>query len=129
MAHPYEETLRESYAALARGDIDAVTKEWTDDIVWHIPGRGEHAGDYTGIPAFLDVFGRVMELTGGTYKSEVHDVLANDDHAVVLATITAERGDKKLRDNEMLTIHWRDGKAAEIWMVHTDQYAVDEFFA
>ena len=36
-----------------------------------------------------------MELTGGTSQEEVHDVLANDEHGVVLAIRRFER-------NEML---------------------------
>jgi uncharacterized protein len=129
MAHRYEEMLRESHAALRRGDMDAATKDWEPDIIWHFPGRGPFAGDYTGIPQFLAVLGRVMELTGGTYQTDVHDVVANDDHAVALLTVYAERNGKKLQENEALTIHMRDGKAAEVWILHTDQYGVDEFFA
>ncbi len=129
MAHAYEEMLRESHAALGRGDVEAATKDWAPDIIWHFPGRGVFAGEYRGTPEFLAVLGRVMELTGGTYRTELHDVLANDDHAVALLTVHAERDGKTLQDNEVLTIHMRDGKAAEVWIVHTDQYAVDEFFA
>ncbi len=32
-----------------------------------------------------------MELTGGTFQEEVHDVLANDEHGVVLAIRRFER--------------------------------------
>jgi hypothetical protein len=32
-----------------------------------------------------------MELTGGTFQEEVHDVLANDEHGMVLAIRRLER--------------------------------------
>lgn len=128
MTHPYEGLLRESHAALARGDSDAATRDWADDIVWHLPGRGVLAGDYTGVSQFLALFGRIMEVTGGTYRTELHDVISNDDHAVALLTVHAERDGRKFQDNEVLAIHMRDGKAAEVWVLHNDQYAVDEFF-
>jgi ketosteroid isomerase-like protein len=40
MAHPNEVLLRESFAALGRGDIDTVRSQyWAENIQWHIPGR------------------------------------------------------------------------------------------
>jgi uncharacterized protein len=47
------------------------------DIVWHAPGRSRLAGDHQGVDAVLGFFGRTMELTGGAFRVEVHDVLAS----------------------------------------------------
>ena len=77
----------------------------------------------------LEVFRRTFELTGGTSRTETHDVLASDDHVVVLYTGRAERADKHWEDNSVLVIHMRDGKQAEIWGYLADQYAHDEFVA
>jgi uncharacterized protein len=54
------------------------------DIVRHAPGRSQLAGDHQGVDAVLGFFGRTMELTGGNFRVEVHDVVANDDHAAGL---------------------------------------------
>lgn len=37
-----------------------------------------------------------MELTGGNFKIEPHDVLANEQHAVGIYTLSASRGAKSL---------------------------------
>jgi hypothetical protein len=37
----------------------------------------------------LGYFGKTMELTGGNFQVEVHDVVANDEHAVGLNTVHA----------------------------------------
>lgn len=70
-----------------------------------------------------------MELTGGTYRIELHDVLANDEHAVVLAEAHAERGGRVLDDRGVDVLHIVDGKVTEFWNNPGDQYAVDEFWA
>jgi len=110
--------------------MDALRKQFfTDDVCWHTPGRGLISGDYEGTEQVLQYFTRIFELTGGTFSLELHDVLANDEHAVALFTVRGERAGRQLTDNEVLTYHFRDGKISEVWSHTTDLYAADEFFS
>ena len=77
----------------------------------------------------LQFFARVFEMSGGTFSFELHDVLANDEHAVALVTVRGERAGKQLNDNMVQISHLRDGKAYEVWNQATDQYAQDEFWS
>jgi uncharacterized protein len=130
VAHPNEDMVREGFAAFGRGDMDALRKQiLTDDVRWHNPGRSPVSGDYEGIEQVLQYFAQVVGLTGGTFSLELHDVLANDEHAVALVTVRGERAGKQLADNEVLTYHIRDGKVSEVWVHTTDLYAADEFFS
>ena len=130
MAHPNEDLVREGFAAFGRGDMDALRKQFfTDDVCWHTPGRGLISGDYEGTEQVLQYFTRIFELTGGTFSLELHDVLANDEHAVARFTVRGERAGRQLTDNEVLTYHFRDGKISEVWSHTTDLYAADEFFS
>ena len=129
MAHPNEDLLRKGYAAFGEGDLDTVMGLFADDIKWHVPGRNPLAGDYSGkeeVGAFL---GRAMELTNGTFRVDVHDLLANDDHGVALVHLTAERDGKSLDSNDVHVWHIRDGRATEQWIHPGDQYAADEFWS
>jgi hypothetical protein len=54
------------------------------DSVWHAPGCNPLAGDHRGVEAILGYFARTMELTGGTSRTELHDVVVNDEHAISL---------------------------------------------
>lgn len=130
MAHPNAELVRDGYAAFQRGDLDALQHQYfAEDIRYHIPGRSPIAGDYEGMAEVIQLFTRIFELSGGTFRLELHDVVANDEHAAALLTIHAERAGKQLNDNMVQTFHIRDGKAVEIWSHQTDLYAVDEFWA
>jgi len=128
MAHPNEELVRRGYQAFATGDVATLNELFADDIVWHAPGRSQLAGDHQGVDAVLGYFGRTMELTGGAFRVEVHDVVANDEHAVGLNTVHAERAGRTLEDNNTLVFHVRDGRATEVWQYWADQYAADELF-
>ena len=77
----------------------------------------------------LQYFARIVEMTGGTFSLELHDVLANDEHAAALITVRGERAGKQLTDNEVLTYHFRDGKISEVWTHPADLYTYDEFFS
>jgi ketosteroid isomerase-like protein len=96
MAHPNEELVRRGYNAFARGDMDTSASCSTQGIVWHFPGRSPLAGDHRGVDAVLGFFGRTMELTAGTFRAELHDVVADDRHTVGMhlarASARAEAG-------------------------------------
>jgi uncharacterized protein len=130
MAHPNEDLVREGFAAFTRGDMDALRNQFfAADVRWHVPGRSLLSGDYEGPEQVIQFFTRIFELTGGTFSVELHDVLANDEHAAQLLTIRGERAGKQLNDNQVLVYHFRDGKVSETWTQVTNQYAVDEFFS
>ena len=128
MAHPNEELVRKGYESFLAGDLAALNDLFADDIVWHAPGRNKLAGTYRGKDEVFGVFSKLFELTAGTFKLDIHDILADDEHAVVLATATAEFEGRKLDDNGVQVFHISDGKVTEQWLHAGDAYAVDEFW-
>jgi ketosteroid isomerase-like protein len=128
MAHPNEELVRRGYQAFATGDVATLNELFADDIVWHAPGRNLLAGTYRGKEEVFATFQKVAELTGGTFKLDIHGVLADDEHAVVLARATGEREGKTLDDNSVQVFHIKDGKVTEQWLHPGDAYASDDFW-
>jgi ketosteroid isomerase-like protein len=129
MTHPNEDRLRKGYAAFAAGDLDTVRTLFADDIVWHVPGKSQLAGDYKGIDETFGFFGKLMELSSGTFKIEVHDCLANDTHGVALEHATADRSGKHMDANSTGVFHVNDeGKVTEYWGIPVDAYQEDEFW-
>jgi len=131
MTHPNEDLLREGIAAFQQGDLEALqSKYFAADVRYHVSGRSPVSGDYEGVAQVLGLFVRLFELSGGTLSLELHDVLANDEHAVALFTVRAEREGRQLDDNQVLISHpGPDGKATEVWNQAGDQHAVDEFWS
>ena len=100
-----------------------------DGIVWHSGGDNILTGDYEGKEAVLGYMARLMQETGGTFRNEIHDILANDEHGVALVNATGERNGKMLDTQIIHVFHMRDGKMTEFWTVGTDQPALDDFWA
>jgi ketosteroid isomerase-like protein len=130
MAHPNEDLVRESFAAFARGDLDALQRQYfAPDIRWHFPGRGPLAGDYEGVAGMAELLSRLSRLSGGTHRIDLHDLIGNDEHVVALHTTRAERAGRQLQVNAVQVFHVRDGKITEGWTSHADPYSVDEFWS
>jgi uncharacterized protein len=129
MAHPNEDLVRRGYDAFSKGDMDTLRDLFHEDASWHVPGRGALAGDYEGIDAILSYFATTMELSEGTFEVHLHDVLANDNHAIGLHVSKGRRDAKNLDDSQVLVFHVRQGKIALVWQHFSDLYAVDDFFA
>jgi uncharacterized protein len=130
MAHPHEDLVRKAFAALGRSDIDALRSHYfAADIRWHFPGRGPLAGDYEGVAQVVELRGRLSELSEGTHRIELHDVIGNDEHVVALQTTRAERAAKQLEVKIVHVFHVRDGKVTEVWSHHGDLHSSDEFWS
>lgn len=129
MAHPNEDLIRSGYDAFNRRDVTMVMNLLADDIVFHIPGRSQQSGDFSGKNGAGAYFSRVGELSGGTHRLEIHNVLANDEHTVALLRAIAERDDKTFDMNVVHVWHVSEGRAKELWILPSDQYAFDEFWS
>lgn len=127
--HFNEQLLRMGYEAYERGDVEAVMGLFADDIKWHSPGRNPVSGDYKGKDELLAFFGKKMELSGGTFRERVEDVLANDNQAIGLVTFLAERGAKTLQMRTVHVVQVQEGKVSEFWEYYSDQYMWDAFWS
>ena len=126
MAHPNEEIARSATEALSKRDMEGFLSHHADDVVVHFPGRGPMAGDHRGKDGVGQMFQRQMQILDSPPEIDTHDILASDDHAVVLNKVRASRGGKTLEQQQVVVMHIRDGKIAEIWLQFSDQQAMDE---
>jgi len=130
MTQPNEGLVRAASAAFGRGDLGALQDQFlAADIVWHIAGTGPLAGDYAGAAQVMGLLGKISELSGGTVRPELHDVLVSNDHTVALTTIRAERAGKQLQLNLVHVIHAENGKATEVWTHSSDPGAAAQFWS
>jgi ketosteroid isomerase-like protein len=123
------EIARKGYQAFNEQNLDDAMEAIDDDILWHAGGDNPISGDYTGKASVMTLFGKFGQLTEGTYEADIHDILASDEHTVVLGTYTATRNGRTHSSRFVDIIHAAaDGRAKEFWRFNEDQAAEDEFF-
>ena len=129
--HPNVALVRRGMQAMNAMDMSKADQEMAvveaflaDDIVWHEIGRAEPRRGKEELRA-------TMSEIGGdtTIDYDLHDVIANDDHAIALGTATATRNGKTLEYRTAEIFHIRDGKAVERWAFSDDTGAIVAFFA
>jgi hypothetical protein len=122
--HPNATLVRQGLEAFNRGEMQAFAAIVADDVVWHQIG----AETLQGTQAMRDSMpqGEVdWQIT-----ADVHDVVANDEHAIALVNATATRGDGRTLEYRTAEImHIRDGKLTERWAFSDDTQRITEFFA
>ncbi len=128
--HPNIDLVRRGYAAFGSGDMSTLRELIAADVVWHSGGHNPLSGDYKGLEETLGLFGRFFEISGGDMSQELHDVLANDEHAVVLLRQHIGRPDGRSYDgNDVHVFHIADGKVTEFWAHPGDEAASDAVLA
>jgi uncharacterized protein len=127
--HPNCGLIRRFYAARARDDRDEVRAILADDVRWHDPYPPPHGGDLVGADAVIaGVIERAGELTGGSTRLELRDVIASDTHALALVDWSAALGGERMAGTEGAVYRIAAGRVVEAWFFPEDQGASDAFF-
>ena len=63
-----------------------------------------------------------------TFRIHLHDVVANDGHAVALVEWSARRDARAMEGQEIAVYHVRDGVVQEVWFTANNPGSVDDFF-
>jgi uncharacterized protein len=127
--HPNAELVRHGYNAFVAGDMVWMNEHLDDTIVWHEPGNNVLSGDYHGREAVLAHFAKAVQVALPEF--DIHDVVANDDHAVALIDLRLARNDngETFETRFVHIFHVSGERALESWVFNEDQAALDAFLA
>lgn len=124
--HPNVARLRAAFDAFARGDLDAVRDSATPDATWTNGGSGPLAGTYRGWDEVSGMFGRLLELTGGTFRMEVLSLLADDARALAVYDATSTvAGRTETHRFVLIDDMGPDGRATATTLLAFEQGAAD----
>ena len=121
------ELVRRGYEAFIAGDMEWLNEHLHENVVWHVPGHNLMSGDYGGREAVLVFFARSVQIALPEF--EIHDIVASDDHVVVLTTIRWRRNDNggTFEDRIGQVFHLEGGQVIEVWTMGEDLGGFDEF--
>jgi uncharacterized protein len=121
--------IRKAYEDFAHGNIPAVFAAFDAAITWHIPGHSPLSGDFAGHNQIGEFFRRTMELSGGAFSIDVHNVLADGDLVVALVTINAQRNEVSASFHEVHVWRVKNGKVIEFREYQGDEQREDRFWS
>ena len=121
--------VRKIFDAFARKEGLALRGLFADDAAWIVPGRGVMAGTYAGREAIFRFLAKLPRETGGTYGSELIDVLASDDRAAALYRARGQRDGRTLELDQVLLFRFEDGLVQHVLALPSDPDAFEAFWA
>jgi ketosteroid isomerase-like protein len=123
--HPDIGILRRLLTAFASGDAGLEGSVLTEDVVWHVPGTHRFSGRFDGREAAIRRLDAMQEA-GITARFDVHDIVANDEHAIALVHLHLEVADGRRYDQPQVQVaHVRDALISEYWTMNQDQAVLD----
>ncbi|MDJ0923173.1 MAG: hypothetical protein QNJ77_01320 [Acidimicrobiia bacterium] len=97
--------------------------------MFYFPGRSGFAGHYQGHAAVVGILERLSGLTRDTLEFIPSRVVSNETESrVLLSRIRGHRRAKRLDAEAVHVVSLSRGVVQEIWLLHTDQALVDDFW-
>lgn len=127
--HPIADLIRNGYDAFLKRDMATLEDFFAEDVVWHAAGTSPISGEYRGRDALFALIRQIDELSGGTFRFQIHTVLADDEHGVALTRTMASRKGRRLRAQSVNVFHVSEGRVTEVWQASEDQPSIDEFWS
>ena len=124
-----EALVRHIFGAFARKEGFALRGLFAEDAVWSVPGRGVMAGVYRGQEEIFRFLARLPKETGGTYASELRDVLVSDARAAALYRALGTRHGRTLELDQVLLFRIEEGLVREVLALPSDPDAFEAFWA
>jgi uncharacterized protein len=128
--HPNVDLITRGFDAFNAGDTAALSELLDANAVQHMAGHNAvFSGDHVGRDSLFAMYGRLGEVSGGTFRAELDNVWANDDTAVALYYAKAEREGQQLEMLNVLIFKIRDGIVTELTDIPHDVDEQDAFWS
>ena len=109
------ETVRRGYQAFTTGDMETLMTFYRDDAVHSVPGSSKVSGDHKGKDAIVGLYGKLFELSNGTFNIRLEHVLSDGGNRIVaIHTGNMEKDGESVTQTEALLFTFVDGKISEI---------------
>jgi ketosteroid isomerase-like protein len=125
--HPNAALTRRLFEAFGR-DPKVIAAALARDVVWRVPGNTVMSGEYRGPRDVVEFLRRTGLETDGTYRSQLHTVVASDEWGLAVYRAYGTRNGIDLDVDQALVIRFADGRLKEVTAVPLDS-TFDAFWA
>jgi len=127
VTHPNADLVRRLFGAFGN-DAKQVSATFDRDVLWRVPGNTVMSGEYRGRRDVVEFLRRTGLETGGTYRSRLHTVFADDDWGLAVYRAAGTRNGIDLDVDQALVFKFGGGMITEVTAVPLDS-AFDAFWA
>jgi len=121
--------LKRLYAAYEAQDAAAMASLLTDDAFVLLPGNRGLAGTHRGRDESVGFFSMVWAQAPDGFELDIHEVLANEHHGLVIVRVTAKRGADRYEEWETHVHELNDGSSAGVFIYLNDCTPAELYFS
>lgn len=89
--HPMIRLLTAGHIRYGDLSLERLRLGIADNVVWYTPGNHPLSGRIEGIEGVFEWLRQSAEVTNGTFRVEMHRILADEEWAAVISTYRGER--------------------------------------
>lgn len=89
--HPMIRLLTAGHIRYGDLSLERLRLGIADNVVWYTPGNHPLSGRIEGIEGVFEWLVKSAEVTNGTFRVEMHRILADEEWAAVISTYRGER--------------------------------------
>ncbi|MDD9991162.1 MAG: nuclear transport factor 2 family protein [Rhodospirillales bacterium] len=124
LIHAFYDARRE---ARRSGDLSLLAPFLAADVRWSEPDVGDHMGFLKGPDAVIDMIGRALAATDGSFELGVSRTVETGSHVAALIVWSATRDGREIEGREMVVYEVQDGCIASAWF-YPENIADDQAF-
>lgn len=109
-------------------ESSVVLTSFSDDCVWHVPGRNALAGDFIGQEEVFAMLRRLKRVLDVPVRFEIIRIRSMRDHVAVTQDAHVVVGGRSVTFRERLDFRVRDGRVVEVAEFQFDQREFDRVF-
>ena len=129
MSHPHASLLEKIYQNFAAGNLDAALSACAENCTFQLAGKSRLAGKYDRKTFASEYYVQLKEMSGGTFKTEVHEIMASDRHGMVLTTNRLTRQGKPVEYRSAHIWRFEAGKPVAWYEYPRDLYQYDSIWS
>jgi uncharacterized protein len=115
--------------AVQTGDMAALGRLISPDLVWHQPGNNQFSGTHRGMSVVGPMLAKMMEVSNGTFMiTRAEHYMANGDWVAVTLEFAGNSNGIKLNQPGVDLIRIEGGKIVEVRLFSSDQAQEDTFW-
>lgn len=114
---------------MARGEIDNARGVFTPNVAYRVADNHRLSDTFRGPDAVIGYFGRLIEMTDGSYRTSAMDWLIGDESIGLVTRNHARRNGIAPAWDEIIRFTFVDGRKSQIELFSGDPYGVDALLA
>ncbi|RZK02881.1 MAG: nuclear transport factor 2 family protein, partial [Flavobacterium sp.] len=112
-----------------KGDFETVASLFSEEILWHQPGKGIQSGQYKGKAELFAHLANFANWSNGTFAIDhIENLTENGELVAANIHFKAEKANQSMAMKGIDLLRLVDGKIEEVWLFSEDIDAEDTFW-